>query len=156
VKTLSYLDVPDRMQELWPWVCAFCAYDYGDAMEVAKLIRESESIPDEFKCAVADVVSGLRKPNLRAAAKVKIPPSEMMKIAGSISVPLGLCDAFKYRGVNEIAERLKKEPIDLVRELENDARKILLDAADELGVHVETIENLLREMRRRVNAWPVV
>lgn len=166
MKVANYLDVPPRMRDLWEWVNALCAFDYGDPTPLSDLVRDKRAIPHEFAGAIADVISGKRKPNRRAGAKAKIPPAERMKIAGSISLAIWLVDAFKSRSIDpldrslhgaaEIAARQGKEPISIVRELEEEARLIVAQSAREIGVTPEAIEDLLREMRNRIKRWPEV
>lgn len=82
-----------------------------------------------------------------------------MKIAGSISYIIDLCRVIRRgaaEGLEVMADRLAMEPIDIVRQTEGEARKVQADAAEQLGVSVETIVNLLREMRKKIKRWPVV
>ena len=162
---MSFLDMPSRMKETWEWTCALVAFDYGDSEPLGLLIRGA-AIPIEFVSAVSDIVVGRRKPNLKAVAQSKIPASERMKIAGSISVVLGLSNLIRTRlaparqgfksGLEEVADRHRQEPIEIVRKLQAKSRQAIEDAATELDVSVETIENLLREFRNRIKAWPAV
>jgi hypothetical protein len=119
-------------------------------------------VPEEFREAVADIISGARVPNKKAGAKLKLPAAELMQIAGAISTILGLCDVIRtgtVEGIDSVAARkepVAQEPKELVRELHREARKCIADSAKDLDVSVETIENLLREMRARIIRWPVV
>lgn len=162
MKATNYFDVPPRLQELWEWFSAVCAYDYGDPNPLADLVRDERPVPTEFAGAIADVIAGTRRPNRKAGAKAKVAPAERMKIAGSLSVVLGLLDLF-HRGrvdgdlsAGFIASRDRQETIEIVRSLEEEARRAIAESARELGVNTETVENLLREMRARVRRWPAV
>lgn len=160
---LSYLDAPRRMLETWDWTCALVAFDYGDRAPLAELVGK-EPIPPEFLGAVSAIIAGTRKPNLRAAAKAKIPAAERMRIAGSVSLVIGLTEILRAApqregfttGAQEIADRKGREPIEVVRELQSIARGQIAAAAEELGVSAEAIEDLLRELRRRISDWPAV
>jgi hypothetical protein len=164
-RPLSMLDMPGRMNELWEWVCALCAWDFGDPKPIAALLREQQAVPAEFARALASIVDGTRKPNRKAGAKLRVPAAELLRAAGSISVVTGLCDQlrlyaiddrFTSRGAVMLADRLKTEPIEQVKALQTKARETIERSAQELGVSVETIENWLRELRRRIERWPEV
>jgi hypothetical protein len=166
VKTRNYGDAfNSRFNEVFPWVVALDAFDFNDRQPLEELMA-SEPVPEELRPAIAKIISGERKPNLKAAEKLKIPASERMKIAGSISVCLMLIDTFKYRAIDEryiektgvrmYGERFGKEPIEVTRELEQKARSIIENSARELEVSTETIENLLRALRAKMGAYPNV
>lgn len=154
-KVKGFLDAPRDMRDHWLWICAIDAYDYNDSEPLSKLIRETEQIPTMFKDVIADIVQGERRPNKKAAAKLKLPASERMQIAGTLSGVLGIVEAFK-RGLNGVADKQSKEPIDVLRELEADARIIMIEAASDLNVSLETLENLLRDFRKKIEDWPNV
>jgi hypothetical protein len=91
-----------------------------------------------------------------------------MKIAGSISVVMMLIDTLKYDAIDESVNDLSgvsmlaeqpdqdRKPIDVTRELEQKARSIIEKSARELEVSTETIENLLRALRAKMEAYPNV
>lgn len=169
MKTENYIggtaqDRKWRMNEVWQWVVAIDAFDFNDPEPLAE-IRKAEPVPHELEHVVAAIDEGERKPNRKAAAKLRIPACERMKIAGSVSVVLGLIDIFKtdyirdgygeYRRAIEVgADMRQREPIEEVRNLEAEAREVIRATADDLGVSVETVENLLRDMRRKIADWP--
>ncbi len=149
------------MRDTWYWVVAIDAWDYCDPEMLATIIVE-EPIPEEFKPIVADIISGKRKPNKKAAAKLKIPARERMRIAFFISVELGMIDVSKYdvihpegKGVVGIGAKYGMEPIDVQRRLEKQARDIIRHYSEEFNVSQETIENLLRDLRKKMETWPV-
>ncbi len=158
---------PGRFEKAFPWVVALDAFDYNDRQPLEELMA-SEPVPEELRPTIAKIKSGERKPNLKAAEKLKIPASERMRIAGSISVCLMLIDALKYdaidesvndlSGVSMLADRpeVDREPIEVTRELEQKARSIIEKSARELEVSPETIENLLRTLRAKMEAYPNV
>ena len=168
MRTRNYGDnLYEPYEDAWPWVVAIDAYDFGDPAPLDELLS-SEPVPEELRPVIASIASGKREPNLKAAAKLKIPASERMKIAGTISAALGLIDAIKYdaidesvndlSGVSMLADRPGKdrEPVEILRELEATARNTIEWAAREAGVSVETIENLLRHLRRKMEQYPDV
>jgi hypothetical protein len=162
LRTINFLDIPSRMNDLWEWIIALDSWDYCDPIPLSELILQKE-IPLEFKQAISDIVSSKRKPNKKAAAKLKIPASERMKIAGCISLTFGLIDALKFdalypegKGAVGIGAMQMREPIDVLRELEGEQRQEIGRVAIELRVSCETVENILRELRRKIESWPIV
>lgn len=151
--------MPHRMQELWPWVSALDAWDYCDSRPLSVLVKK-EPIPDELRGALSDIIAGRRKANKKGAAKLKIPAAERMKIAGTLSVVMGLADVFTMKGVepslDENADRQGVEPIEIIKQLNEEKRRIVQDTASDYDVSVETIENLLRDLREKINKWPSV
>ncbi|MDT8321814.1 MAG: hypothetical protein RQ826_14935 [Xanthomonadales bacterium] len=162
--------MPRAMHDAWQWVCAVDAYDFDHRQPLADLVK-SEPVPEELRPIIAEIVAGNRPPNKKRAAKLKIPADERMKIAGSISAVLGLVDAVKYdivderylgKGVTMIGHRDGRDPgrprfepnDPVISELETEARKIIAGSAEQLGVSIETIENLLRDLRGKMERYP--
>ncbi|MFC1777023.1 hypothetical protein ACFL3I_06755 [Pseudomonadota bacterium] len=166
MKTRNYGDTfNSRFNDVFPWVVAIDAYDYNDREPLA-LLLESEPVPDELRPVIVAIESGDRKPNLKAAVKLKIPANERMKIAGTISAVLMLIDTLKFEAIDEsvndlsgvsmLAEQVDsiREPAEIMRELEYKSRKVIAESAEQLGVSVETIENLLRQLRQKMERYP--
>ncbi|MDD2742146.1 MAG: hypothetical protein PHV02_07725 [Rhodocyclaceae bacterium] len=159
------IDLPSRLYELWDWFSALWAWDYGDPKQLSDLIRKNDGvIPAEFADAIADIVSGSRKPNKKAAAKLLIPACEFGKLSGSLLLMSNLAGALRKRadygsekrGVAAIAEFKKLKPIDVVRHLELFMSKSKESASDHFEVTYETVERLMREANKRIEKWPVV
>lgn len=156
----NLLSAPEAFRAAWEWVVALDAYDYGDRRPLADLIGRDE-IPADLRKIIACIIAGDRKPNLKAAAKLKVPAAERMRIAGSLSVVLDLGDRLRVgrdpeglRHLDRGADRFGQEAIDAVRWIENESRQAVDDTATQLGVSVETIENLLRELRKKIEKYP--
>jgi len=141
----DFLDIPSRMNEIWVWVVAFDAFDYGDPKPLSDLLEHTDSIPIEAARQLAKIVKGERKPNLKAAVKLKIEAGERMKIAGSLSTVIGLANAIRTRGIHEAAGETRKtidvaadregrEVVQVVRELAQEPTKIIADAANQLNL----------------------
>ena len=148
-------DAPARMLELWQWVGAVCAFDYGDPQPLADLLRSGDPIPAEFRGAIADIVAGVRKPNRKAGAKLKTPAAKRMSIASTVDLLLSMMRAQRANS-EAMGDFNAMEPIDIVRGLEEQMRRVYQGTADYLGVSVETVEEIVRDMRARVARWPVV
>lgn len=155
---------PVRLLGTWEWFCATCAFDFGDSKPLSELIRSSP-VPDEYRAMVADVVDGIRRPNKKAAVKLRIAARDMMNVAAKVSSSIDLIHMIKSDvipvkngpyGVEGIADRDGKEPIEVKREYERLARVLFSDAALHHKVSIETVENLVREMRARISRWPLV
>jgi len=158
------LSTPPRFNELWDWIVAVDAYDHGNASLLGKQIQVG-AVPDEIRPILADIVMGMRKPNRKAASKLKIPAGERMRVAASVCCLLELIDiimrgAANVRGVRpgveNIAHQQGREPIEVKRKLEADAREVVQRAAIACGVSTETIENLVRDFRKRVKQFPAI
>ena len=146
-----------RLNEVWPWFNAVCSWDWGDHAPLSELFQ-TEPTPPEFHQAVDDILSGvrIRKRNWK---KSKLPAAERLNIAAVVAEVVELCRILKtetFEGLEYFADRRGKEPIELVRELEGSARYAKENAAEQLNVSVETVENLLRDYRARIDRWPVV
>lgn len=159
------MELPYRLNELWDWFSAVWAWDYNDPRQLSELIRKSNGrIPPEFSSAVADMVSGDRKPRKKAAAKLVIPASELGKLVGHLLVIRDLCGALRTRvdcgtekrGAAALAEFKGMKHIDVIRQLERTVSKGKETGAQEFGVTEETLERLLREADKRIKKWPVV
>lgn len=99
MKTKNFIDMPSRMNDLWEWVVALDSWDYCDPEPLSELLLKKQTIPAEFLQPLADIIFGKRKPNKRAASKLKIPARDRMKIAGSISLVLGLVNVLKFDAI---------------------------------------------------------
>lgn len=163
MRTTNFINMPIRMNDLWKWVVALDSWDYCDPEPLSELLLKEHTIPPEFLQPLADIISGKRKPNKKAASKLKIPPRERMKIAGSISLVLGLVNALKFdaiypegKGSVGIGAQQGREPQEVLRELESKHRRTMESARKDLDVSPETIKNLLRDLRRKIDNWPIV
>jgi len=143
------------MLELWQWVGALWAFDYGDPEPLSRLLLTEDAIPPEFKGAIADIVAGIRRPNRKAAAKLGTPAATRMKIASTVDAVLS---AMRHECANaeEVGDQQRKEPSEVVRYAQSQMRLTYQATADYLGVSVETIEVVLRDMRARIARWPEV
>jgi hypothetical protein len=159
-----------RIDAAWEWIVALDAFDYNDSEPLFHLMNSEKPIPEELRPAIAMIIAGTRKPNLRAAAKLKMPAAERMQIAGSLSVVLGMINELKTdeqidlsdedwphrRSIDIKADREGVEPLQIKRMLENRAKDAIGRAARSLNVSVETIENIIRDLRTKLIKYPNV
>lgn len=151
-----------EIRDVMKWIVAIDSWDYCDGTLLAELVIK-EDIPKEIKPLIGSIIDGSRIKKTKAAAHLKIPANERMRIAESLSINLGLIDTFKT-AITSTGETLLEwqadkdgiEPIESKKWLENQAREIKEDAAKQLNVSVETIENLLRDFRCKVANFPDV
>lgn len=164
MRVANFPNMPSRMNDLWPWVMALDAWDYCDPSPLSELVKKWP-IPDEFKGAVSDIIAGRRKQKRKAAAKLKIAASERMKLAAFLSTGLDVVGSFTMRGtipsLDDIADKCIVnpkivEPKKVVDWLNKEKREIIELGASEAGVSTETIEDLLRDLREKINKWPSV
>ncbi len=165
MRVTNFLGMPERIHKVWTWIVAIDAFDYCSPGKLAGLV-ESEPIPEELRPVIASIITGERRPNPKKAARLKLPADQRMVIAGEVSTILGLIDVFKYsaidssvsseRGAAMLAEREGIETIDMVRELEAEARAAINETAEHHGVSPETIENILRQFRQKIENYPNV
>ena len=151
-----------RIAEVWPWIVALDAWTFCDAEPLAELIN-SKTIPVEITPAIAELVSGKRKQNKRGAAKLKIDPKVRMEIGWHASRELDMIERMKFddhfykiKDVGGQADILGIEPIEAINELNEKARKIIHSLAVAYDVSTETIENLVRDYRKKIKDWPSV
>lgn len=154
------------------WVIAIDAFDY-DARDLLADLITTKDIPKELRPVIAKIISGERKPNLKAAAKLKISANVRLEYAAAISQLLGIIYSLKvgdnfYLGQSEdghpimgrilqkVADDQMKEPIEVKRLLEQKAREIISKSALSLKVSEETIENILRTLRKKIENYPNV
>lgn len=164
-----------RISQVLHWIVAIDAFDYCDPAPLAKLLRGDEEIPPELRPALADIVSGARKPNKKAAVKLKVPAAERLMIAAHISVVLGIIDEAKHghsyehdssehgssndlsdlrKSVEIRADRLGVEVIDEVRRTDAFREKAYALATKHFGISRETVENMLRDLRKKFREFP--
>ncbi|HHG3395233.1 hypothetical protein CGK15_23645 [Vibrio parahaemolyticus] len=149
-------------RDMMEWIASVDAWDYCDGSLLAKLVLKAD-IPSAYKPLIASIIDGSRKQKVKAAAHLKIPANERMYIAEAISMNLGLIREFKTAKLLEgetllehQADKEGIEPIDVKRGLENRAMEIKEDAADQLGVSIHAIDNLLRDFRYKLANFPDV
>lgn len=152
------------------WIAAIDAFDYADPEPLSELIA-TEAVPAELRSVIAAIVRGDRKPDKRAAAKLKIPARERMQVAFETFASLAVLDELKFGDCDEwangivigrvrlleaVANERGEEMIQSRRYLEAKTREYIGYAADANGVSRETIENLLRDLQKKIENYPNV
>ena len=155
--TTRYLiSAPKRLKMTWNWFSAFYEFDFNYPEHLAMLICDGE-IPPEYRSAVADIVTGERQPNKKAAAKLKVHPGDIMTIAVLADMATGHVDLVHEIGdFDKFAEREQKDVADVIKEMHERGRSKVANMAERENISTETIEEYAREMRKRIDRWPVV
>lgn len=163
--------LPPRLQETWPWFSALWAYDYGDASILSNLIL-IEDIPEEYKNAISQIITGDRKPNLKASVKSKILAKDRAEAATLLSVCFTFRDVIKYDAINHndpfnfaddslrgalaISEYGTKEASEYLRSADKLGRTCMDKVAKHFDVKEDAVRNLIRDAKHRLNKWPHV
>ena len=128
MKTKNFeIRMPKRMAEVWHWIIALDVWEYGDGEPLAELIK-SETIPVEITPAIVEILTGKRKQNKIGASELKIDPRIRMVAAAHFSIIFDLINSMKS---DNQADILRKEPIDVINDLSETARKLKDNAAME-------------------------
>ena len=138
------------------WTAALMAFDYCDPTPLSALI-ESDAIPLEIRGIIASIIIGNRKPNKRAAAKSKVPPNERFQIGATIGGLLEVIADMKHPVITEnYADKKGVEPKDAIIHLNKMIDDVYNRAVVKLAISRETVENLVREWRKKRREWPNV
>ena len=142
------------------WIAAVDAWDYCDGSLLGEMLRR-HPIPFELQPVIADIVSGERPQNRKAAAKLKIPAGHRMCVAAwyahykrnTIDAVLCRQSATDY---HVLAERECKEIAEMRDELLQVARRFKKEVAELAGISTETLDNLLDELKLKIKNYPKI
>jgi hypothetical protein len=137
------------------WLGAIVAFDHGDADPLAALMLSESPVPTRLRPALADIITGARKPNKKSAAKATIPARDRGEIAFSILDlrEIALAVRRDARG-DELNSNLTRGYE--LHEIANDTTGKVTGFVDEIarhyGVTPRTINDVVADMRRRILA----
>lgn len=138
------------------WTAALVAFDFDDTAPLAALIA-GEAIPVELRPIVANIVTGARQPNRRAAAKAKVPAAERHQIGATLDALLVTIGDMRHADVTgPWADDRQSDPRDAIHRLNEQTDRTYREAAARLGISRETVENIVREYRQKAQNWPNV
>lgn len=153
---LGNYGTPDVCRNFY-WIASIDAWDYCDSKPLAEMVV-NHAVPVELRHVLASIVSGERKQNKRGAAKLKIDADQRMLVAASflslLQIPEGVLGKRTQPSYFEIADEKGIEYIDLHRKYERYVKTMYSRIACAAGVSVETLENLLRELKEKINKYP--
>lgn len=139
------------------WVAAIDAWDYCNPTPLSEMIL-NHPIPVELRHVLASIASGERKQNKRGAAKLKIDADQRMLIAASflslLVIPKAVLSGRTHIKYSDVADREGVEPIELRRKYDAYVRKMYSKIAASAGISVESLENLVRDLREKANRYP--
>ena len=167
-KTGYALEIPEFPQQVldaWGWVMAFDAWDHGNPQLLKELILSDEVMPSELKPALAKRISGEKMPKTKSAAQHKIPAASRMLIAMHFSTSMyfskanetfGLSGLGDQRYIEWLADKDRKEIVAVKRGMQRYRRAAAGKVAERFGISVETLENIVRDMRKKSRVYPDV
>ena len=140
------------------WIIAIDAWDYCDASILAEMLQR-HPIPFELQPVIAEIVTGKRKQNRKAAAKLKIPAGHRLIIAGLYAtLKEDVIDATLKRKTlhdyHDTAEQRAIEVSDYRRKLQEAGQRFKNELAENAGISTETLENLYEELRKKIKNYP--
>lgn len=138
------------------WSGALVAFDYCDPSLLADLVA-SEPVPKELRPVIAAIVSGERKPNKKKAAPSKVEASKRFLIGGLVSAVLETLDDANHPDITgPMADRMGIEPRQAIARLNEQRTEAYRAAGRIAGVSRETVEELMRDYRKKIQNWPNV
>lgn len=140
------------------WIIAIDAWDYCDSTILAEMLHR-HAIPFELQPVIADIITGKRKQNKKAAAKLKMPAGHRLIVAGLYAdLKESVIDATLKRKTlhdyHDTADKRGIEVADYRRELQKGAQQFKNEWAKNCGVSTETLENLYEELKAKIKNYP--
>jgi hypothetical protein len=136
---------PERERLAETWGVALYLWDYCDPEPLAKLVR-AEPIPGVFREAVAAIITGVRAPKKKAAAKLKIPAAERRKVVRELTASR-IFREFEKQVAASTATRRSMEPIEVIQGANEAYHAKIEGMVEQYGVSKEIIENLARTLK---------
>ena len=158
----EFPDFPRAVQHNWHWVAALYAWDRDDPEPLQDCLA-NQAPPEELQPSIEKRLNGSVRPNKKSAVKLKLPPADRMWLAAHYSVQIYLHSKGNEtvgiypdgrRFLEARADELRIEPVELKRQMQNHQRLSQENVADQFGLSVETLENILRDMGRLARAYP--
>lgn len=159
------VDMPRSVYLNTNWIIAIDAWDYCDPSLLTEMIKR-HPIPFELQHVIAEIISGSRKQNRKAAAKLKIPAGHRMIYAGLyaelksvIDGPLERSNAVMIDGkvfsdYHVMAEDRGLEIEEMRRAIQASGRRFKHRWASIAGVSVETLDNIYGDLKRKIKNYP--
>lgn len=140
------------------WIIAIDAWDYCDPSLLGEMLSR-HPVPAELRPIIADIITGKRKQNKRAAAKLKTPAGHRLIWAGIYAeLKQGVFDAIlAHRTTHDYHDKAGEmgiEPVELQSIYRDRVRKFDAEMAELLGVSVETLKNTYLELRNKIKNYP--
>ena len=153
----EFLDFPDEVKTAWEWIMAFDAWDYGEPDMLCDLILSDKVMPAELKPALAKRINGEKKPNKKSISQQKLSRTDRLWIATHFSTHMAFSKFAETPWVLEMkADDARKEVIDVKRKQQEYRRAGLQKVAQRFGISTETLENAVRDIRKKAKSYPDV
>lgn len=140
------------------WIIAIDSWDFCDPRPLDLMIRK-HPIPNELRGIIADIIAGSRKPNKKAAAKLKCPAAHRLLVAGLYRMfKHDVIDATLQRKTihdyHQTAEARGIEVIELRNQYLEDAREFKSEWASSMGIGTEALDNLYDVLEQKIKNYP--
>lgn len=163
----EFPEFPPEIIDAWGWIWAFHAWDHGEPEKLKNLILSEDPMPSALKPALAKRISGEKKPNKKRSAKLSHSVDDRMIIGLKVSTHLwfskanetwGMVDEGddRQRYIDAVATAQLREPIEIKNSMRAYRREINKSVAKRFDISVETLENILREIRDLAKRYPDV
>ena len=140
------------------WIIAIDAWDYCDASLLDKMLRR-HPVPVELRPIIADIVTGNRNQNKKAAAKLKIPAGHRLIYAGLYAdLKSNIIDATLQRKTlfdsHDTAANKGIEVKDLQKIYREGAKEFESEWANLTGISIETLKSIRLDLSRKIKNYP--
>ena len=140
------------------WIVSIDAWDLDDP-ELLGIMLKNHPVPVELRPVISDIVLGIRKPNKRAAAKLKCPAGHRLILAGIYRMlKHDVTDSTLKRKTlhdyHSTAAEKGIEVIDLKKQYLEAARNLKSEWASEMGLGTEALDNLCAALESKIKNYP--
>lgn len=138
------------------WIAAVDSWDYCDGSLLEEMLRR-HPVPFELQPVLADIVSGRRTQNTKA--RPSVPAAHRMYFAAwYANYKRNTIDARlrpnAFPSYHELAEREGKEVIEVIRDMQKNAKKFKKGIASHAEISVDTLENLYELLIKKIKNYP--
>ncbi len=160
------IEKSNRFFSAFAWIVALDCFDFGDPEPLTELLADTNTdVPPDIRLPLSHIISGARKPDLKAAAKMKIPGGKRLQLAQIIAAGLQMIEYLKRGQVpnqngqliklnDAFADAQRIEPINHIRKQENASNNVIQRMASDWNVSDGTIRNLVRDLRFFYSNFP--
>lgn len=140
------------------WIIAIDAWDYCDPSLLNEMLNR-HPIPFELQPVIADIITGQRKQNKKAAAKLKIPAGHRLIYAGLYAdLKSNIIDATLQRKTlfdyHDTADNKGIEVKALQKIYREGAKEFESEWANIAGISIETLKSIRLDLSRKIKNYP--
>ncbi|WP_150298863.1 hypothetical protein [Pseudomonas profundi] len=142
------------------WIVAIDAWDHCDSSILEEMLKR-HPLPFELQPVIAGIVSGARKQRRKAAAKLRVPAGHRMFVAGLYAeLKRSVIDTtLKRKSCNDyhdVADAKGIEVAEYRKELLRYAADFKNEWAENAGISVETLDNMVDEIKLKIKNYPKI